>query len=587
MVAPTRHSSNSSRATGRWFDEHRVTIFSLFVFLCAAALVGRLFYLQIIRHSYYADLATKRQEVHRELEPTRGTLYVREGERLYPLVTNREYYLVYAEPVHIKDATSTMQTLAPILELTPEEIIALTPRLAQDNDPYEPIKKKITKQQIEQISAAKLVGIGYIPETHRFYPDSNIGGHVFGFVTNTDEGREGHYGLEGYFNKELSGTPGSVSSFKDALGSLITIGDREVKKADDGDSLVLTLDRTLQYTACEKLKQYSDRWSADGATVIIMEPTGAILAMCSLPDFDPTNYSDTEDINTFNNPAIFTAFEPGSVFKAFTMAAGLDMGVISPNTTYTDEGEIKIDRFTIKNSDLKAHGVQTMTEVLQKSLNTGAIFAEQKVGKANYKKYLERFGFGEKTGIELDTESEGDISAVNKAGEIYGMTASYGQGVTATSLQVASAFSALANNGTLMKPYIVKEIIHADGTTELIQPKEVRQVISPKASALLSGMLTSVVEQSYDRKAKVPGYYFGGKSGTAQVPSPKGGYSEKTTHSFAGFGPVSNPKFVVYVKLDNPKGVRFSTESIVPMFGELAKFLVGYYQIPPDYTVTP
>ena len=265
------------------------------------------------------------------------------------------------------------------------------------------------------------------------------------------------------------------------------------------------------------------------------------------------------------------------------MAAGIDAGKVEPETTYIDEGEVKVGPYKIRNSDLKAHGEQTMTQVLEKSLNTGMIFVEQELGKNTFINYVNRFGFGEITDITLDTEMSGDLSSLDKRGDIYAITASYGQGITATSLQLVTAFSSFANRGYLPKPYIISEIISEDGKIEKIKPQNVREVINPKTASLITGMLISVVENGYGEKAKVDGYYIGGKTGTAQVASKSGGYGENTVHSFIGFGPVSNPRFVMLVKLDSPKGVRFASDSVTPLFGQLAKYLLNYYQISPDY----
>jgi cell division protein FtsI/penicillin-binding protein 2 len=560
----------------------RIIVLALIIFLFSLIIIARLFSLQVIQNSFYLALASEKHEVYKDLFPERGSVYTREKDELYPLVVNRDYYLVYAEPIKISNPGKIVDAVASILNLEEEEWKDLLTRLAKNDDPYEPIKHKVTKQQVEQIEALELEGVGFLPESYRFYPEKGIGGHIFGFVSVQDEDKVGQYGLEGYFNKDLSGRSGLIRSIKDALGSLVTIGPRSVQRAEDGVDLVLTIDRHVQFTACQKLKEFYDYFEAETGTVIIMEPTGAIIAMCSFPDFDPENYNEVEDINYLNNPAIFYPFEPGSVFKTITMAGGLDTGKVDPNTTYIDEGEVKVGPYTIKNADFEAHGEQTMTQVLEQSLNTGAIFVEQEIGKEVFKRYIKDFGFGKNSGITLDTEMAGDLSSLDKRGDIWGITASYGQGITVTPLQLINAFAAVANRGELMKPYIVAEIIEPDGETEMTKPQKVRQVIEPKTASLLTGMLTSVVENGYGEKAGVEGYYIGGKTGTAQVAA-KGGYGAKTIHTFVGFGPVANPKFVMLVKLDNPQGIRFASDSVAPLFGQLAEFLLNYYQIPPDY----
>jgi len=562
--------------------ERRILFLALITLLLSLIIILKLFNLQVLQHSFYLVMASEKQEVYKNLFPERGSFYTQETGELYPLVTNRDYYLIYAVPAKIESPKKIVDSITSILGLKEEEWKDLLVRLAKTDDPYEPIKHKITKRQMEEIEALDLAGINFLPENYRFYPEQGIGGHIFGFVSSNNDEKIGQYGLEGYFNKELSGKSGLIKSVKDALGSLITIGPRSIKKAEDGVDLVLTIDRQVQFTACQKLKEYYEYFKAESGTVIIMEPTGAILAMCSFPDFDPENYNEVKDINYLNNPAIFYSYEPGSVFKPITMAAALDQNKISPETIYEDTGEVKVGQFTIKNFDKKAHGIKTMTEVLEESLNTGAMFAAEKVGKETLKKYVEDFGFGKNTGITLDSEAAGDISQLNKKGDTYYLTASFGQGITATPLQLAAAYAAIANNGILTKPYIVSEIIKPDGEKEIIKSQEVRRVMSAKAASLLTGMLVSVTEKGYDKKAKVSGYYLAAKTGTAQVAS-GGGWSGKTIHTFIGYGPVSNPKFVMLLKLNNPQGIGFASDSLGPLFRQIAEFLLNYYQIKPDY----
>src|SRR3989338_1875041 len=379
--------------------ESRITILTVVIFLFGLIIIGRLFTLQILQNSFYSLLATEKHEIYRDLFPQRGSIYVHEGGDLYPLVTNKDYYLVYAEPIKIKSPNTVIDKITPILGLEEEEWKALLPKLAQNDDPYEPIKHKVSPEQVEQIESLGLDGIGFLPETYRYYPEKSIGGHIFGFVGFQSDERVGQYGLEGYFNQELSGKSGLLKSVKDALGSLVTIGPRSIQSAEDGVDLVLTIDRQVQFFACQKLKEFFDYFQSEKGSVIIMEPkTGAIIAMCSLPDFNPEYYNEVEDINYLNNPAIFYDYEPGSVFKPITMAAALELGEIEPDTTYEDTGEVKVGPFTIRNFDNQAHGIKTMTEVLELSLNTGAMFAAEKIGKDNFREFVEAFGFGQPTG---------------------------------------------------------------------------------------------------------------------------------------------------------------------------------------------
>ena len=511
-------------------------------------------------------------------------MYVRDGSSLFPVVTNREFYQVYAEPNKIQNVSSVIDAIVPVLGLTDEEWHALVPKLSVPDDPYEPIKSKVSKENVDRLSELAIPGIGFAPETYRYYPDKSLGGHIFGFLGVRNDEKVGQYGLEGYFNQQLAGTTGEARSFKDALGALITVVPRSIREAQDGDDLVLTIDRQIQFQACAKLKQFFDSYQAESGTVIIMHPkTGAILAMCSLPDFDPEHYSQVENINVFNNPATFQAYEPGSVFKTLTMAAALDREKITPETTYEDTGELKVGQYTIRNFDLQAYGTQTMTQALAKSLNLGAMHAAEQIGRVSFERYIKAFGFGERTGIELDSESPGNISNLSKPGDIFYLTGSYGYSITATPIQLAAAYAAIANNGLLIKPHVVAERIDQNGNKYPTEQETIRQVISRKTATILTGMLTEVVESSYDKKARVPGYYMAAKTGTARIPS-GGGYSNETVHTIVGYGPVTNPEFVILVKIDKIKnGPVYASDSVGPLFSQIAKFLVSYLELPPDY----
>ncbi|MBI5530406.1 MAG: penicillin-binding protein 2 [Candidatus Doudnabacteria bacterium] len=567
------------------------------IILFAVLIVVRLGDLQILNYKFYAALASGQQSIFRKLFPLRGSIFTREGTgELYPLATNQEMSLIYAVPMEIDNPVQTAEKLAVVLGTDEEELFN---KLNKKNDPYEPLKHKLSDAQAEEIKALKLKGIYFGPETFRFYPEKNIGGHILGFIGFKGDSKVGMYGLEGYFEDDLVGQPGYLRTERDAFGSVIAIGERSITPARDGDDLVLTIDRVLQYKTCTELQSAVKQYEADKGTIIIMEPdTGRILSLCNEPDYEPAEYASVEDISIFNNPAIFDQYEPGSVFKPITMAAALDSGKVAPTTVYTDEGCLKFDKYRICNSDFKNYGRQNMVGVLEKSINTGAIFAARAAGKDVFKDYVQAFGFGALTGIELDTENAGNISSLDKKGDIYMATASFGQGITVTPLQLVAAYAAIANGGKLVKPYIVEEILRKNAGTRpcldqtcigqvlpektVTTPKIIRQVISPRAATLLSGMLVSVIENGHAKRAGVPGYYLAGKTGTAEVPEAGGGYGDKTIHTFVGFGPVDEPKFVMLVKLDNPKNVRFADSSTAPVFSKLAKFLLEYYEIPPE-----
>ncbi|MBU1870509.1 MAG: penicillin-binding protein 2 [Patescibacteria group bacterium] len=446
----------------------------------------------------------------------------------------------------------------------------------------------IDKDNKQQKKELVISGIGFVMKPYRFYPENNIGANLLGFVRDINNEQRGSYGLEGFFDQDLYGKSGSLKAERDATGKIVIINDKEYNSPHDGSDIILTINRSIQFVVCEKLNQAILKHGADSGSVIIVNPkTGEILAMCSNPDFDPNNYQAVKNIRDYNNQAIFSQFEPGSIFKVITMAMGLDQKKIIPQTTYNDTGNVKIANYKIENSDHLAHGIVNMTEVLEQSLNTGAIFVMRQIKPDIFGKYIKDFGFGEKTGIELEGENKGDIKnlfqeKLNK--ELYAATASFGQGIAVTPLQITMAFAVLANNGILMKPYIVKEIIKPDGVKIITKPQQIRQVISEKAAMILGGMMVNVVENGHGEKAGVKGYYIAGKTGTAQVPKKDGRGYQEGSHigSFAGFAPADNPQFVMLVKIDNPRDVEWAESSAAPLFGEIAEFILNYWQVPKE-----
>ena len=545
-------------------------------------MVIRLAYFQVTEYGLYSLYASDQHALAAKLLPTRGQILVRDGSdgTLHPLATNRLSWQVYAVPKEMKDPVAVAHAVSSALNLPDADIVA---RLTKDptNDQYEPIAKDAPSDAVENLQSQNLRGVGFLQTTARLYPEPAIGGQLIGFVSQ----EKGQYGAEGSFDKLLSGTPGEITAEKDASGHRLTFGTTDLVDAVNGSDVVLTIDRAVQYKACAEIQDAVKKHQADEGTMVVMNPnTGAIIAMCSSPDFDPSQYGKVKNLSVLNNAATFETYEPGSIFKAITLSSGIDANKFTPKTTYNDTGEEDIDRFKIKNADLKAHGIQTMTQVLAQSLNTGTIFAERLIGNDLFQKYVKAFGFGKKTDVQLTPESKGDISSLARKGSIFDATASFGQGITVTPVQILAAYAALGNGGRLVRPYIVDSIIHPDGTREVTKPQVVSQPISSRTSRLITGMLVDVVEEGEGKRAGVPGYWVAGKTGTAQVASSNGtGYQKDVTiGSFAGYAPANDPKFVMLVKINHPRDVQWAESSAAPLFGEMANFLLTYYQVPPE-----
>ncbi len=493
-------------------------------------------------------------------------------------------------------------------------------KVDKPGDPYEPLENKVSDENLLQFYAflanstntpvvwenlelknekvmykkefggaeLEIPGIGFNLKKYRFYPEKEIGSHLLGFVSYIDEEEHGRYGLEEFFNEELFGQYGSVKSEKGGASSIMIVNDRKYIKPKIGSDLILTIDRNIQFKVCEELKKSVKKHQAEGGSVIAIDPkTGAIIAMCSVPDFDPNNYKEVDDIKVYNNPATFYQYEPGSVFKTVTMAIAIDQDKVSPNTLYHDEGKIMIKGWPkpIKNADFSSHGPHgtvDMSTVLEESLNTGAIFVMKQAGPEVFAEYVKKFGFGERTGVELGSESSGDIDNLlrSRVKEIDAATASFGQGIAATPLQMIMPYQAIANKGMLMKPYVVKTIVRDGNKREDISPQQIDRVISEKTANTVSAMLVNVVEKGHAKRASVPGYYIGGKTGTAQT-AIAGGYSEdKYIHTFIGIAPIDDPAFVMLTKIDNPQGVKYAEASAVPLWHDIADFILKYYHVP-------
>ena len=569
----------------------RIYFLMTIVFLLSGGVLARLFILQIIQYDYYAALAQGQHQLYETLFPERGEIFMqdlaskqRDGKDHYcPLAINKKFQRVYLVPNDVPDEEkeNLSNKLVEILDLDKEIV---SQRINKLNDPYEPLKSKVDEEAVEKIRGLNIPGIGLTLEDWRYYPNKTLASHLSGFVGIIDEDKVGQYGLEGYYENDLNGNFGFLSGEKDISGYWIPSVNRKVESAQDGVDIILTIDENIQFRAEKELKEIVEKWDAEKGTIIIMEPkTGAILAMANWPVFDPNEYNKVENINVFLNPSIQEIFEPGSVFKPITMAIGLDSDKINSDTIYVDEGQVRIKGSVINNVDGKAYGEQNMVQVLEKSLNTGAVFVQQSIGEDIFQEYIQRFNFDRPTGIDLVGEIGGDISNLFTGREINLATISFGQGITMTPLSLITAISAIANDGKLMRPFIVEKIISLNGEEKIIKPELINRVISSETAEEVTRMLVSVVENGYGKPAQLSGYDIAGKTGTAQMADlEKGGYSEETIHSFVGYAPAFNPEFAILIKLDKPQGIRFASDSVSPVFKKLAEYLLSYLEIPPQ-----
>jgi cell division protein FtsI/penicillin-binding protein 2 len=559
-------------------------IYFLFVvlFLIFGLVVCRLFSIQVLKHSAYVALAQDQNQISEKLTPQRGGIFVLDKDSTATsFATVREYPFVYLVPKETgDDKEKIVDELSKILEMDRNLILE---KINKKDDPYEILKSKLSDATAEQIRNLNFKGVYVDTEKLRWYPQKNIAAQLLGFVGFQGNQKIGQYGLEGYWEKNLAGQPGFLETEKDALGEWILTGDYNLEPAQNGDNLYLTIDPNIQFLAEQELAAVLKKWDSSGGSIIVSDPkTGAIKAMASSPNYDPNDYGKVQNINEFLNPAIQKLYEPGSIFKPITMAAGIDTGKISPDTTYIDTGSVRIGGYVISNAANRSYGLSNMTKVLEKSINTGAVFAERQVGNEDFRKYVEAFGFNRPTGVDLSGEIGGNINNLKGNKEIDFATASFGQGIAVTPIELVAALGAIANEGKMMRPFVVQKIVHPGGQEELIEPQQIRQVVTEQTANKLTAMLVNTVKNGYD-KVRISGYFIAGKTGTAQVPlEDKAGYSDQTIHTFVGYAPAYDPKFLVLIKMDKPQGISFASDSLGPVFANIARYLFNYYEIPPD-----
>ncbi len=571
----------------------RIYLFIVIIFLTVLGVSYRLFNITFLQHEKYASIAQVQQSNPSARLAGRGNIYfsdISDNAKKLAVTNQTEYYAYQTAQL----ATSLDEVATRMSLVLNKDASVIKTALEGHPKSYYIIEDNISKDQAQKITDLHIKGLAVASKIERYYANNTLASNVLGFVGYQGNTRVGQYGIEGYYDSTLSGNSSTkniwgnktytyiVSTIKNVFSASGSSSDKGSTTTVTGNDLVLTIDKNIQEIAEQKLGEAIKRWQAASGTVIIQDPsTGAILAMASSPSFDPAHYSDSE-IGNYTNPNVQSIYEPGSSFKSITMAASLDKKVLNPETTYTDTGEIKLNGYPIHNYDNKAHGLQTMRQVLEKSLNTGVIFAENLLGDDNFINYVVGFGFGQKTGIDLVGEVSGDISNLYSGRKINFATASFGQGVAATPLQLINAYSAIANGGKLFRPYVVKSVVHPDGSETTTKPEVIGTPLQSKAADQLKSMLVGVVENGFD-KARVPGYYVAGKTGTAQIPDGHGGYigNNEFIHNFVGFAPAYDPKFVILLKIERPKGVEFASNSLPPYFADITRFLLHYFNIPP------
>ncbi len=569
----------------------RLRWFHLVVLFLFGGIVARLFYWQVTKSSQLKDVAQSQYQRRLELQVSRGKIYTADG---YPLAINQRVFTAYATPKTLDASPARISALlAPILYSPKEASISgvtsvtelETQLLSRFSDPTKSwisLRHHVTKDQQERILNLGLTGIGFDPEEIRYYPESSMAAHLLGFVGNDEQGNpKGYFGIEGRYDLELKGKGGYLSQETDAAGRPIAIGDFVRIETVAARDLNLTVRRDIQNFLEEKLLRALEIYGAKSADAIIMEPqTGKIMAMAATPAYDPSRFYEF-DPNLYKNPTVADSYEPGSTFKVLTVAAGIDAGAIKPETECDDCGGPKtIGKYTIRTWNEKYYKNITMTEALSKSDNTAMMFAADKIGKERFVSYLHAFGLGEKTGIDLQDEASPRLREDNKWGDIDIATASFGQGIAVTPIQLITAVNTIANGGKLMHPYVVDQVT-AGEKVFTTKPKVVRQVVSKETAATVTAMMIEAAAHGDAKWALPKGYVIAGKTGTAQIPV-GGHYDEnRTIASFVGFAPADNPRFTMLVRLSEPQTSQWGSETAAPLWFSIAKDLFVKLGIPP------
>ncbi len=564
----------------------RIRIISSLFVLIGLLLMSRLYYVQVVKADYYEEKA-ERQYVHtvRDLY-SRGSIYftTKDGEHV-SAATVLSGYVLAINPTLIEDQGALFGSLAPYLTVPEATFLE---RASLPDRTYVEIESRLTSEQAKAIEDLDLAGVMLYRNQWRYYPAGDVSARTIGFVGYSgDESSDtlhGRYGLERYYDSTLlhENTSLSVNFFAEIFSHFESyLFEKEETKSGN---IVTTIEPTVARMLDRVLYDTHTKYNSALTGGIIMDPTtGEIYALNSMPSYD-LNDRRGATIDQFRNPLVEDVYEMGSIMKALTMAAGLDSKVISPSSTYNDTGSLTLDTFTIRNYDGRGRGVVPMQEVLSQSLNTGVSHIVKLMGKEKFRDYFLTLQLGSETGIDLPNEAKGLVNNLQSPRDVEYATASFGQGIATTPIATARALSALGNGGYMITPHLVKKINYDDGTSRDVQYPKGAQVWSEETSETISRMLTVVVDKALRGGAvALPNHIIAAKTGTAQIANPQGGYyDDRYLHSFFGYFPSYDPKFIVLLYTVEPKGVDYASETLTTPFMDVTKFLINYYNIPPD-----
>jgi len=547
----------------------------------AGVLLTRLFFVQVIYQNSYAKRADKQYITPSGNIFNRGLIFFsKKDNSLVAAGVVSSGFRIELIPKDVIDAPDTYTKLSPYLMMDKETFLL---KITKKDNSYKEIANKLTEEQINEIENLKIKGLIISRDNWRFYPGKNLASHALGFLSYKGNSLIGQYGLEGFYNGTLSKP--KDEAFVNFFAEVFSNIKNTISDTNKGD-IITTIEPIVQYNLETELSTVMEKWNADQAGGIIINPqTGEIYAIAGLPDFDLNNFKSVPDVAVYRNPLIENVYEFGSVIKPLVMAGAIDAGVVTPESTYYDKGLVVVDKKTINNFDKKGRGMANMQDVLDQSLNTGMVFVEGKLGHDKFRSYMKSYAIGEKTGIDLPNETSGLIKNLDTPRNIEYANASFGQGIALTPIGAIRAFSILANGGNLITPHLVKEIKYDNGLSKTIKYSFSKENIIKKESAdTITRMLIHVFE-SYDNGIhKLNNYSIATKTGTAQVAKEdgKGYYTDRHMHSFFGYFPAYDPKFLVFLFLKNPKEVKYASQTLIPPFIDITKFILNYYNVAPD-----
>ena len=562
----------------------RALVLSWIFILGAGFLILRLYFVQIVNgDKYERDALGQYREASPDTENRSDIFFKKKDGELVAAAVMQTGWRIAIQPKNLTGANEMYEKLNAVLPVDKERFFASA---GKENDPYEEIAFRVSDSEAAAVRKLKIPGVILVQDRWRMYPAATLAAHAIGFVGYQGNKKVGVYGLERYYEDLLSraSTGLYVNPFAEIFTSIESLLAKD-PRTEEGD-IITSIEPSVEQNLESVLEDIQKAYEPKLAGGIIMNPrTGEIIAMAARPDFNPNTYSTVADHSVFGNPLVEALYEMGSIMKPLTLAAAIDAGVITAGTTYNDKGFIMKSGKKISNFDGKARGVVSMQEVLNQSLNTGASFAEERMGHDTFAKYMYSYGLGEETGIDLPNEVAGNIRAIERGVDVDYASASFGQGIAVTPIGIIRALGALANSGLLPEPHIAAAVRYESGIVRNVTTPTQKRVLKPETVETMATMLTEVYDKALlDGELKQEHYSIAAKTGTAQIGIPGGGgyYEDRFLHAFFGFFPSHDPKFIVFLYAVEPKKEIYASHTLAKPFLEIAKFLINYYNISPD-----